>query len=92
MELSFDTEQGRNVAKRMLTTMDTVDRMIKAVETAANALVGVGWIAPAAQAFKRAVDAWLSQIKPIVTKMRELKVRLDREIAQWETTGGTLTS
>jgi uncharacterized protein YukE len=92
MELSFDTEQGRSMATKMLTTMDTVDKMIKAVETVTNALVGVGWIAPAAQAFKRAVDAWLSQIKPIVTKMRELKLRLDHEIAQWEETAGTLAS
>jgi hypothetical protein len=87
MELSFDTEQGRSMARKMLTTMDTVDRMIKAVETAVNALVGIGWIAPAANAFRNAISAWLGQIKPIVTKMRELKTRLDREIVQWEETG-----
>ena len=90
MELSFDTEQGRNMAKKMITTMDAVDRMIKAIETAVAALVGVGWIAPAANKFREAVTAWMNQIKPIVTKMRELKVRLDHEIVQWEQTANSL--
>jgi len=90
MELSFDTEQGRNMGRKMISTMDAVDRLIKAIETAANTLVGAGWIAPAANAFKEAITAWLGQIRPIVTQMRDLKVRLDHEITEWETTANTL--
>jgi hypothetical protein len=90
MELSFDTDQGRAMARKMLISHDLIERMVREAERACDALTHSGWQAPSSKQFRDLLRGWVQLLKPTLKELRTARARLEKEIKEWEETGNKL--
>jgi len=89
MELAFDTDQGRGMARKMLDTHAAINHLTNNAISLSEALIAAGWNAPSAGEFDTALHAWANAIRPILDRLADARRRLMAEIAEWEQTGQT---
>ena len=89
-ELRFDTDLGRSTSQVMMTAEDTMRQQLNNLASNVNNLVGTSWVAPSANQFQGEIDAWRQQVESVLSQLSQLKVRLDSEIAEWESSAASL--
>lgn len=90
MELSFDTDQGRSMARQMTESHDRIESAVKEAERACDGLMHAGWQSPASKQFQDLLRGWVKVLKPTLKELKEARKRLEREIKEWEHTGEKL--
>ena len=87
--LHMDVPQCRNVSTTINSTQSDIESQLSTLASLVSGTVGAEWIAPAANQFLEDYNAWNANMKSLLAELAELKARLDKEIAEWETTGST---
>lgn len=86
--LHMDTEIVRAAEKQIQLSME---HMLELTQTVSNQTQQVDWIGASRDEFEMEIQQALRQIQSQVQQGVQLGERLDREVAEWETTASTLS-
>lgn len=88
--LHMDVPSCTATQQNMVATKEQLEQQVNAVRSAVDGVVGSAWIAPAANQFQGDIQQWAASMTQLLAQFGDLAARLQREIAEWETTGSNV--
>lgn len=83
--LHFDTDAGRGTANVINSACSNLEGELNNLNSRVNSMVGAEWIGNSANQFQSEFQNWSQQLRSCVEQLTTLRMRLENEIAEWET-------
>jgi WXG100 family type VII secretion target len=88
--LHFDTDAGRNTSSTISASSNNIQSELSNLRSRVSSMVGGEWQGNSANQFEGEFQNWAQQLQTTLNTLDELKMKLDREIQEWETAASSL--